>query len=338
MTKQGLLVATVTLLLTLGSVDFVFGRYARSRFLPETYFRAALAEGRGCIVTLGDSRMLEGVKPEVFRSELARQGLDSCHAQLAIGGGQVSAQYAALRRYIEEEGRVPRLLIWGINPDVAAPFTRSPDLFTGNNAVVLSWSRTSDVWLHYPGFPLENFDDGFRFLAARSTNLSSYASLLWNAVQRVQDRFTRPASPAERNRFGLVSDMAALEKTMARELTEGARSKLAVSAHVTALASLCQKHGIPMLWVEMPMPEHHHRQIEGHPNTLRIRRELARLATTSNGSFESMGDASWRDPRLFGDALHLGAAGAERFSRELAERVVKALAGAPAASPARQDL
>jgi hypothetical protein len=327
MTARGLLVATLVLLLTLGCVDFAFGRYARAHFLPETQFRTALTKGKACVVTLGDSRMLVGIDGEVFPAELARHGVDACVAQLAIGGGTGEAQYAALRRYVEDEGRTPRLLIWGINADAAVPRLRPPDEFTGNNAVALAWSRASDVTLHYPGFPFANFDDGFRFLAARSTDLSSYASLLWNAVQRGQDRFTRSAKPAERNRFGFVADMDALEKSMARDLTDqlvkGGRSGLAVASHVTAVAELCKAHGIPVLWVELPMPKRHRKQVDSHPNAVRVRAELARLAKGLGGSFENFDDASWLDPQLFSDPLHLGADGARRFSAELAERVAR---------------
>jgi hypothetical protein len=295
-------------------------------------FRAALGQGDRCAVTLGDSRMLVGVDPVAFPAELARRGVEACHAPLSIGGGQAAAQYLALRRYVEVEGRRPRLLIWGINPDAAVPLAPSPDEFTGNNAVVLAWSRASDVTLHYPGFPLASFDDGFRFLAARSTDLSSYASLLWNAVQRVQDRFTRPPAPVERNRFGLVSDMDALAAEMAKDLTEGARSELAVRPVVTAVAELCDRYEIPMLWVELPMPARHGQHVDHHPNTLRIRAELARLARRRGGAFERFDDARWREPRLFIDHLHLGADGARQFSAELAERVARQPAFAPPAA------
>jgi hypothetical protein len=125
--------------------------------------------------------------------------------------------------------------------------------------------------------------------------------------------------------------MDALAAEMARELTEGARSERPVRPVVTALAELAARYEIPMLWVELPMPERHAKHVGQHPNTLRIRAELARLAGQRGGAFERFEDPSWRDAGLFIDHLHLGPDGARKFSAELAERVARqpAFAGGP---------
>src|SRR5262245_36808124 len=88
--------------------------FAPRFFLPTRKMEAALAQGPGCIVVLGDSRMEAGVDEASLSEALISSGHSSCVAKLTLGGVPLEGQVVALREYLRRGGK-PRAVVLGIS-------------------------------------------------------------------------------------------------------------------------------------------------------------------------------------------------------------------------------
>ena len=218
---RGLLISIATAVAALVAVNLVLGWYGPRHFVPEQQMQAALSAGDGCILILGDSRMAAGLDQGALHQALIQRRADRCVADLSIGATNVSGAFLAARRYLSI-GRKPALAVVGkvedslLDPDRDAT---GPRMMVGNNAIHLTWTTPRDVFAEIDGFPFASvaaFDDGLRFLIARSTALGRYQSSVTLRAQRLQHALTG-ADRGSENRFGKFSDMAALERDL-REL------------------------------------------------------------------------------------------------------------------------
>lgn len=327
MQRNLLLLALLACGIVLLSVEFAVRSRVAGRFLPEQTFQTAVAVGDACVATFGDSRMVAGVVSREFTRELARLGKPSCHAALAIGGAEIVAQYLTLRRYLEQAQRKPRLIVLGITLEATLDKHLPPDDLVGNEALVLGWSRPSDVMLIYPDFPRGHFDDGFRFLTSRAFATTAYGSLLWSKVRNAQDRLVQHGPAEVRNRFGGVEDMAELAVNFRQNLSERVNAfpeRIAVHAAFVAFTASARDHGVPVLVVEVPMPSVYASTLATLPNANPLRSELKRL-TGSESGYADLSRPVWLSDAAFDDPLHLGRDAATIFSRDLASAVARKL-------------
>jgi len=317
--RHPLLLAVLTAVALLALVEVAFRERVKSSYIPERTLASAIAAGDGCVVTLGDSRMVAGVRIPAFGRELARAGTARCHAQLAIGGAHVVAHYLALRRYLAA-GRKPKLIVLGITLESALSRELPPDGMIGNQAVALGWSEASDVTLIYPGFPARDFDSGLRFLMKRPFSLTAFGSLAWLRVQAMQDRLVgNERGPT--NQFGAVADMQALARSLTRDVSdriEGFPERVPLHPAFRALVDLAFTHGVPLLLVELPMPAAFRRALTASDRAPALRAELVALIERRGGRHVDLGEPAWLLETHFADGLHLGPEGAERFTAELA--------------------
>ncbi len=330
MASSKLWIRVLTALLALAVVDVSYGRRVRKTFIPERSLVAAVAAGQGCVATFGDSRMVAGLVSEVLLERLQRDDPAACHAQLAIGAGDIAAHHVALRRYLVEYARRPRLLLLGVTLDSILARPEPPERLIGNQVVVLGWSEPGDVALLYPGFPWHHFDDGFRFLVQRSRPLLSYGSLTWAHVQRFQDRLIGKPASSERNRFGLVADMRALAEGMRTEMAQqlgGFPDRVPFHPAFLAWLALAKEHGVESLVVELPMPADYRNAQNQAPNAGVVRAAMCREVERHGGRCANSAAPSWIDDRFFADDLHLDAQGAKLFSRDVAEVTARVLEG-----------
>jgi hypothetical protein len=321
MTLRDLVVRFLCLSAVLAVAELALEHHVQGHYLPETIFETAVAAGDRCVLTIGDSRMVAGTSGGVLRRELERAGSARCVAELAIGGTSTAAHYFAARRYLEQAGRKPRVLVvgTGLATLLAEDHVPDPETFIGNEALVLGWSKVGDVKLFYPGFPFEDFDPGFRFLAGRSSALTAYASLGWARVQAIQNRLVDATAP-KRNRFGLLTSMDELAASMRRAVVERLPEfpeKRGVDPWFLRLVELARAHRVPLVVVEVPMPSAYRSALSASPHRERVRDGIRRLVGEAGETYLTPIDSSWVDDRYFDDGVHLGAEGAARFSAEL---------------------
>jgi hypothetical protein len=323
--RVSLLIAVATLGLSLFVCDRLLAWYAPSHFVPEARMQEALARGPDCIVFAGDSRMVAGFDENELRAGLAEHGGTGCVATIAIGALRIQGIAVAIREYQRRGGR-PRAIVLGASE---ATLLRSetpadPGEFIGNEAILLSWSRASDVERLYPGFPWENvraFDQGLRFHFARSTALGTYLSLAWQKVQAAQDRLTGQVRAT--NAFGAVSDMEASGRQMqaaAGSLLAGALlrpepERLDPAFH--EIEALARAQQAKLVVVELPMPESYRRSVSDTADGRRYQSWVTRHLSERDAAFIERPHPETLRPEHFADFVHLNGAGARQFSREL---------------------
>ncbi len=322
------------------ALNTVFGHLAPRHFLPNQKMTRALQSSADCVLLLGDSRMDAGHSPDAFRSAAVPTGAGSCATNLAIGATDIRAAYLTAGRFFALGGRTP-LTVVGISADSvldpSAPI--DPKDMAGNNAVHLIWSAPSDVFLEYPGFPFGSIgvaDAGFRFLLTRAVALGQYQSLVWLSVQRMQNRLTG-IEEAPRNGFGLVGDMNGLERDFrqrAQKRLGSASGERASLAWFDRLCDLLRARGVPLAAVELPMPSDFRREVSDSESGRAYRAWLAEQLAARDVTYIDLSHPDWLNDSLFGDALHLNASGAARFSHDLAGRLRDLAAGRPPRPPA----
>jgi hypothetical protein len=336
-----LIVAALTFLAVLIACDRILGRYGARHFLPQQKMDRAAAAGDGCILILGDSRMDAGFDSSAFHEGLRTTGRDHCVAQLAIGATTAAGHYFTVREYISG-GRRPLVAVIGMAGDslLGPQHAVRPDEMVGNQAIHLTWTKASDVFAEVPGFPTTNvatFDAGLRFLMARATSFGRYQSMVSIKTQRLARWLTGQASESV-NRFGALDDMARLEEGLradasariAREMASPASERLGQWFPWTA--TLLEHHGVPIVAVELPMPEAYRKSVAELPQTVAYRTWLAGELHRRGGAWIDLSHETWLEDRLFGDPLHLGAQGATRFSQSLGRHLASLLVDAPDAT------
>jgi hypothetical protein len=316
-----------TALVALVAADRLLGRYGSKHFLPEQQMRAAIAGGDGCVLFLGDSRMVSALDKEAFQAALREHSADRCVTDLAIGATDVSGAFIAARTYLAS-GRTPAITVVGkVEDSLLDPDATRPHALVGNNALHLVWSTPGDVFAQVPGFPFASvaaFDDGLRFLLARALSLGRYQSLVSFRVQRWQDGLTGSVLPAD-NRFGLAGDMAALE----HDLRARAKARLALAVkHPGArslwfdpLLDLLETHGSRVVVVELPMPRSYREGVSQSPEALLYRQSFSTALSARGHAYVDLSHPPWLDDSAFMDALHLGRQAAAQLSRDLGSRI-----------------
>jgi hypothetical protein len=324
-------VALATLLLGLLAADRLLAWYAVAHFVPEQRLAEAVRHGDGCVVIAGDSRMVAGVNERVVESALRSEGKDWCVASIAVGALPIHGIRVAFREYLRRGGK-PRLLVLGASEDTLLQPESPPDpsSFVGNEAVSLTWSEVGDVFRLYPAFPwgsVGDFDQGARFLLARSTGLGSYASLVWQKAQAAQDRLTGRTQSG--NRFGALGDMEALgrrmEATAREQLAQSLREPESHRLHsaLTDIEARARDVRASFVLVELPMPEAYRRAVTETETGRRYLAWLRERTSAQGGTFLDMTHPAWLGPEHFADFIHLNAGGAERFSTDLGRAVAR---------------
>jgi hypothetical protein len=323
--------AVLVFLLSLIACDRLLARYALGHFIPEQRMRAALEAGPGCVVLAGDSRMVAGIELDTVKRGLEVGGRDDCVASIAIGALPIHGISVAVREYLRRGGR-PRTLVLGASEDTLLPRAIPPDPtgFAGNEAISLAWSEAGDVGRLYPGFPFENvlvFDDGLRFSLARLTGFGTYASLVWQKVQAVQDRVS--GRPRATNAFGAVADMDVLAEKMqatalgrlARTMSEPEPNRL--DRAYSDIERRAQDAGAHFVVVELPMPDRYRDSVTESDAGRGYRAWFGERVARRAGTFIDLTQPAWRTPAVFGDFLHLNADGARHFSLDLGQALAR---------------
>jgi len=319
---RSLCISTILAIVALAVVDLAYARYASSHFVPNTTLRRAEAAGKGCLVTLGDSRMAAGIDAPVLYDTLRSRGTDICVAPLAIGALPISGQALALRRFVRDNGTPAWIVLGASTGTLLDEPSPDPSAFSGNRAAELAWSDRSDVYWYYPGFPFADLDAGARFLFARSNALSTYGSVVWLKTQGLQERLIGNAPKVPHNRFGALSDM----RDLVSSFRDDALKRLAASGDGFRLSRwfelirrIGHEAGARLVVIEVPMRSSYRAEVLESTTGRRYRHWLAdELAESGDLYFDLSVPRSVSDEN-FKDGIHLDSAGAKAFSADLGE-------------------
>jgi len=329
--NRHLCVSAVLAIAGLGLINFAYGRYAKSHFVPNITLQAAEAAGSHCLVTLGDSRMAAGISAPALTAALRVQGVETCVAPLAIGALPISGQAMALR-HLMRDGRAPRWVVLGASAGtLVAQDSPDPSALFGNRAAELAWSDASDISRYYPRFPFADLDRGVRFWFARSNALTTYASAMWIKTQALQDRLVGNRPDTQRNRFGSLHDMQALLGSF----REQAMQALAVpngdyrlSTWFEMVQSLVHDSRAHLIVVEVPMPASYRRDVLDSTLGRNYRRWLEGELARSGDTFVDISAPRSVEDANFADGIHLDTSGALAFSSELGGKLAPLLESA----------
>ncbi len=316
---RSFVISILTFVVGLIAVDVGFGRYASAHYVPEQRFRLALAEGDGCILAVGDSRMVAGVDSPALERALASTGTDACVATIAIGALKLSGQVIALRRYLEL--RRPKTVVLGVSEGSLLPEAarEDPASMVGNRALELTWSNGEERSALYPSWDLSSLDARFRHRTRGATALGSFASFAWLRLQALEDRLVGPGPSSSSNQFGLLSDMRALEKSFQGDaLDKLARwdGRFPRSYWLDRARELAGARGARVVVVAVPMPSAYRIAVSETPAGRRYRDWLEQSERAAAGRYVDL-SATVADAD-FQDAIHLAPRGAIAFSTALA--------------------
>jgi hypothetical protein len=327
---RSLAISVLTFVVGLACADFGYGRYASLRYIPEQRFRAAVAEGDGCVLTVGDSRMVAGIDHATLERAFEASGTPVCTASIAIGALKLSGQVIVLRRYLEL--RRPKMVVFGVSEGSLLPDAEreDPSAMVGNRAVELAWSNGEERSALYPSFELESLDAQFRHRVRSATALGSFASLAWARLKTMEDGLVRlgPAGPS--NQFGLLSDMQALGGSFQREaLDKLARwdGRFPRSFWLDRARELARARGARVVVVAVPMPSAYRRAVNETPAARRFHRWLEQRERDAGERYVDLSAAVSDDQ--FHDGIHLAAPGAATFSTRLAAALSDSGSAAP---------
>jgi hypothetical protein len=300
--------------------DISFGVYAKRHFLPHQKLLAAIAAGDRCLVYTGDSRMVAATDAPALTKALSERV--PCVTDLSLGGTTIVEQALALREYLDA-GRRPAYVLVGYSGDALLQHGSPPlDDLAGNRAAALLWSQSHDVLALYPGFPRAHLDEGLRFSVRRATYSGSLISLIWGKLHPLQDRVAG-VSEGARNRFGRIDAMQDLgekfrlqaRQTFAALEARGAPSEF--DPFFEEILDRAHSMGVPVLVAEVPMQAGYRSVLRDMPSYLRMKSRLQRRLEQVGGALLVV-DLDGFDDSAFEDGLHVGEAGAERYTRALA--------------------
>jgi hypothetical protein len=329
---KGLAVQIAVALAAVGGADVFLGRYGPGHFIPEQKLAAASSAPSPAVVITGDSRMVAATDFGVLREGLDRGGVALPLDDLTLGAVDVTGQSVALRA-LRARKPSPACVVMGVVGDslLEPAEVLEPDTLVGNQAVVSVLSKAGDVFEHYPGFPLRHLDPGLRFSLSRLCALGAYKSLLWMKVRVFQDRVVgRVGAGSAVNEFGLVGDMAdfaAALRARADDRLRAARNPVRdgwrLNPWFARLRESLRRDGVPLVLVELPMPEAYREGVTLTPAGLALKRWLALLASDSGGVYIDLSDgqALGLTEADFPDRLHMSPTAAKLVSAALAERL-----------------
>jgi hypothetical protein len=308
-------------------LDLSFAYYARSHFLPARKLEVALSATPVDALILGDSRMAAALDVSGLR-----EGWRQCGGQLptvadlSLGGVDIDGQAMAVRQFFERGGTA-KLVVLGTVPESLTSEPADPEGWIGNEAIVLWWSRLSDVAVHFPRettrLDPDVLDREFRFLTYRTLSLSSLRSLLWHRAQELQDVVLRRRPIARPIGFGAEADMRALAGRFtdrAHQVAAAGIESWRMSAWACELRREVEVAGSRLLVVELPMPSAY-QAVQSSAFGQELRRRLPACFCGNSVAWIDASSLPVFSDSDFSDGLHLSGAAGRAFSTALGCRV-----------------
>ncbi|WNG33823.1 SGNH/GDSL hydrolase family protein [Archangium violaceum] len=338
--KKGLLLSLAVFAALFVVGERALARYGWGHFHPPKKLTAAREGGKDCVVFTGDSRMEAGYSGPQLREGLTSGGLDTCVGDLSLGGAGMDAQFTMVREYLAS-GSPPRAVVVGVVAEALMDEKAADSSqWVGNLAANLLFSRFADAPLHFPFVTAEAIqvlDRRLRFQLERLSSYGIYRSIIWSKVQAVQDRLVKRA-PVARNEFGALEDM----KNLGESFTARGQQSLATwkathtfqpNRYFVALMEETSRQGVPLILVELPMPEAYLRELTRSPEGTALRQEMKRILAGRGIHYIDLASPSWFSDRLLSDGVHLNREGAALLSKDMGRELSHVLVRQPDAAP-----
>ncbi|MDO8431584.1 MAG: hypothetical protein Q7S58_04155 [Candidatus Binatus sp.] len=278
-------------------------------------------------LALGNSLMAAGFSAAAF--DRYTKPLRAIAFNAALGASDPVEHLMLLRRALKRDPTVMTVIYGFFDFQLTGPLVAANSDFIGNRAA--SYYLEPELVLEYSDMsPRDRFD----FNLMRHVPLLVERGTIWEKVELVRRAMSQLGMPpVATNRMGQVSDFAMLEADSPAAFA--ARSERAIAEHAKLSAPIAQiieqskQHGARVVIVEMPMHPYHQRTFYSLPAWSKYRDYVRSLVEQAGGNYLNASDWIERADD-FADHLHLSAAGADDFSRRLAD-YVRASNAAPSA-------
>ena len=270
------------------------------------------------IVFLGNSLMAAGMNTKAFHQEEHKRGLQSELFNMALGATSPLEHLILLKRTVDKQSHFQTLVYGFFDMQLTEPV---PPLLEGNRGMSY-YTDPVTVARYYAKNQLESAG----IIAQGKIPYLTERSTLWSKVELVRRKIGQYGMPpANTNSFGRVGDFTALEASSTeqfrKECHEAVTKNLPLDAPVLGLIQLARKSATHIVIVEMPMPSRHRNLFYLNSDWDNYRSHVKNLTALNGAVF--LDASSWLDDdNQFADALHLNAAGADIFSRRLADELL----------------
>lgn len=312
----GSAMVTVTLL---AGLNFALGR-AASRLPPQQLLRRIDATaGDARFIFVGDSQIEADADPVAFSSGCARP--KDWGPSINVGLGATKAcDHCLIVEYLL--ARAPRAdtVFYGFYDElVTQPVPARFQDLGGNRALAFVFPRRAAELL-YP-------DDRIRgWLLRGAAKLPMVAERvgIWAKVERLRRRVAAVGlPPVAENRFGRVSDFAAIEPAepaaFERSLTTTVHEGRPFSYPTRELMRLCAERNLKFYLIAMPVQASHRARFYTSTAWSAYRAYVRQTTELAGGRFVDAAD--WVADDAFEDLLHTNPTGARIFSTRLAQEI-----------------
>ena len=306
--------------LLLLAAERVLNLYGPRHFVPTQTLAAARGTGDDCLLYTGDSRTVAGIDAETLRRELGGSRGPARVADVSVRALDVPGQVIMLRSWLDGDRR-PGVVMLGVTIDSLIRHPGPPpSAWAGPQAVKLVRSRRDDVFLHFPGWPRRDVLLGADFLVRRTNAFHGYESILWERAQHAQSLLTG-APPM--SRFGGFENMPQIAPAFERQalalLSLGSPWQgWTLSPWFQWLRRELRARAVPLVLVELPMPERFRERVSRTAAARALRTALEQDLRAEAGRYVDFSDSPTIHDGDFGDPLHLRPQAARRFTAELA--------------------
>jgi len=328
--KREVIIAICCTAVMVAAANFAVGR-AASNSVPRQLMRKINAVGPVIdVLGIGNSLMAAGFDPTAAQDTFQKAG----RSVIAVNGGlgaTTEIEQLALTRLALRQHTV-RDLVYGfcdLQLTTGVPLKNSE--LIGNRAML--YYLEPQLTLRYGRFDLLN---RLEFQTYRCCALLRERSNIWAKVEKMRRAMEEVGMPRqETNQFGRRADFNLLESADSNEFARHCREKMTsgdlLSPVLQELFQEAEASGSRITVVEMPMHPLHVSRFYGLAAWKEFRSQ-SRLAVERAGAVYIDGSGWVPDEGDFQDHLHLARSGAARFSRLLAEELLRRGAyGAPRA-------
>jgi hypothetical protein len=278
------------------------------------------------VLFLGNSLVEAGCDPSAFREAWPAAQRAPRPVNIALGATSPVEHYLILKHALDLPIH-PKYLVYGFFDDQLNASTRGDWADLVGNRAFSYYFPDEAAALYAPGSSFKKWE--MRIIGR--IPMFAERSSFWGKVELLRRGIEDIGMPKQQTtRYGRVKDFAALEAADLPSFNHRCDAILsqraAFSPAVRKIVELAQKHGITMVFLEMPMPSRHRNIFYSSPKWSEMRANLQTLAQQNHAIYLTASD--WvKDDQAFEDATHLNEQGAKQFSTKLAVTLSQARQG-----------
>ncbi len=269
-------------------------------------------------LALGNSLMAAGFDAAAFDRDMKPLRVVAFNA--ALGATDPVEHLMLLRRALSRDPTVTTVIYGFFDFQLTGPPVAANSDFIGNRAA--SYYLEPELALQYYDLKLR---DRLQFDLMRHVPILVERGTIWEKVELIRRAMSQLGMPpVATNRMGQVSDFALLEAespaAFAAHCDRAIAEHAQLNAPIAQIIGQSKQHGARVVIVEMPMHPSHRQTFYSLPAWNKYRDYVRSLVEQAGGKYLNASD--WIEHAdEFADHLHLSAAGADDFSRRLADYV-----------------